>query len=189
MSFLQNNGHLQMVENNLSDIVQNVLERGYDDFVEEFDDFSIIITQYEFNKLVTFQLYEVYFPPKRHEFELQILSNIVDAVAQSWPVAFIGTAALSGIVGSTAYEVSKRLFAHVAKNFQKDKKRSKPFHEIDNNLMLIRNYFETRENAKIEDISEKLNVDRNKIEPLLKLLGFKCKRKKKQQIWIRPMKW
>ena len=128
----------------------------------------------------------MYFPPKRHEFELQLLTDIVEAVAQSKLAVFLGTAALSGFVGNTAYEVSKRLLAHVARKFQKDKNRSKPFREIETNLRSIQRYFDTHKQARIEDISAALDVESEKLEPLLKLLGFKCRRRKKQRVWIRP---
>lgn len=189
MSSFEPDNHLKQAEERLGNVVEAVLERGYDDVTEELDDYSVMVTQFEFRKLVTFQLYEVYFPPKRHEFELQLLTDIVEAVAQSKATAFLGTAAFSGIIGSTAYEVSKRLFAYVARKFQRDKKRSRPFREIEMNLRSIRDYFDTREQARIEDISEALDIEREKLEPLLKLLGFKCRRREKQQVWIRPSVW
>ena len=189
MDFSPLDDHIQRVENRLANIVQAVLERGYDDVLEEFDDYSVLLTQFEFKKLVTFQLYEAYFPPKRHEFELQILTDIVETVAQSGTATFLGAAALSGVVGSAAYEVSKRLIALVVDKFKSDRVRSKPFREIETNLKQIRDYFNTREKAHIKDISKKLELDCEKLEPLLKLLGFKCKRRKKRQVWIRPTNW
>ena len=126
MSSRQAEDALLQVEERLSYVTRAVLERGYDDTGEDFDDYSANVRQYEFRKLVTFQLYEVYFPPKRHEFELQLLTEVVDAVTQSDHAVFLGTAALSGIVGSTAYSVSKRLFSYVAERFGSDRARSMP---------------------------------------------------------------
>jgi len=184
-----NEDRLEQAEARLTGIVQAVLARGYDDVKQECDDYSIALSQFEFKKLVTFQLYEVYFPPKRHEFELQLLTDVVEAVSQSGPAAFVGTAALSGIVGNTAYAVSKRLFAHVATKFRRDRARSKPFKEIEENLTRIRKYFDKREQARMEDLSEALDVESEKLEPLLKLLGFKCRRRRKRKVWIRPARW
>jgi len=189
MDSFPNDERLEQVEARLSDIVETVLERGYDDVKEECDDYSLARSQFEFKKLVTFQLYETYFLPKRHEFELQLLTDVVEAVCRSGPAGFVGTAALSGIVGSTAYEVSKRLFAHVARKFRSDRARSKPFREIEGNLTRIRDFFDAREQARIEELSEALDVESERLEPLLKLLGFKCRRRKKRQVWIRPAKW
>jgi len=181
--------YVKPLEEQLGNVVEAVLERGYDDITGELDDYSVMLTQFEFKKLVIFQLYEVYFTPQRHEFELQLLTDIVEAVVQSKFALFLGTAALSGIVGSTAYEVSKRLLAHVVQKFQKDKNRSRPFREIETNLQSIRDYFYTRKQARIENISGALDLEREKLEPLLKLLGFKCRRRKHQRVWIRPYGW
>lgn len=183
------NDPFERTEARLTAIVQSVLERGYDDTELECDDYSLLISQFEFRKLVTFQLYEVYFAPKRHEFELKLLTDVVDAVSQNGPAAFVSTAALSGIVGSTAYAISKRLFEHIASRFRRDRARSKPFKEIADNLTRIREYFDNREQARMEELSQALDVDSERLEPLLKLLGFKCRRRKKRKVWIRPTKW
>jgi len=183
------NEGFERAEARLTSIVQAVLERGYDDIKQEYDDYSVALPQFEFRKLVTFQLYEAYFSPKRHEFDLKLLTDVVEAVSQSGTAAFLGTAALSGIVGSTAYEISKRLFGHIANQFRRDRARSKPFKEIAENLTRIREYFDKREQARIEKISEALDVDSERLEPLLKLLGFKCRRRKKRKVWIRPTTW
>ncbi len=70
MDSFPNDERLEQVEARLSNIVETVLERGYDDVKKECDDYSLARSQFEFKKLVTFQLYETYFLPKRHEFEL-----------------------------------------------------------------------------------------------------------------------
>lgn len=184
-----NSDRLDVTEARLSTIVHSVLERGYDDVEQDCDDYSVALSQFEFRKLVTFQLYEVYFTPKRHEFEVKLLTDVVEAVCQSGPAGFIGTAAISGIVGSTAYEISKRLFGYIANQFRRDRARSKPFKEIAANLTRIREYFDKREQARVEELSDALDVDAERLEPLLKLLGFKCRRRKKRKVWIRPAKW
>ena len=186
MTFSNYEDYVKTAEKRLGNVVEAVLKRGYDDVEEDIDDYSIMLMQLEFKKLVTYQLYEVYFPPKRHEFELQLLTDIVETVSHSRSALFIGTAALSGIVGSIASDLCKRLVAHVSMKFEKDKNRLRPFREIETNLQSVQEYFETRKQARIEDISKSLNTDREKLEPLLKLLGFKCKRRKKQQVWINP---
>jgi hypothetical protein len=181
--------HVKRAEKRLGSVVDAVLERGYDDVSDELDDYSVLLTQFEFRKLVTFQLYEVYCSPRRHEFELQLLTYVVEAVAQSKSAVFLGKAALSGIVGNTFYEVSKRLFSHVSRKLKGHKKLSRPFREIEKNLRSIRAYFDTREQARIEEISAALDLESVKLETLLKLLGFKCRRRNKQRVWIRPSGW
>lgn len=181
-------GHIKRVEERLGRIAEAVLERGCDDVKEEFDDYYAMLAQLEFRQLIILQLYEVYFPPKRHEFELQLITDIVEAIAQSRPAVFLGAAALSGVVGSSVYEISRRLVAYLARKFQGDRRRSAAFREIETNLQCIRDYFKTRKQAPLEDMAEAMKVERDKLEPLLKLLGFKC-RKKKKRVWIRPRGW
>ena len=189
MASSPNSNRLDLIEARLCTIVQSVLERGYDDIEQDCDDYSLALSQFEFRKLVTFQLYEVYFSPKRHEFDVKLLTDVVEAVCQSGPTGFIGTAAVSGIVGNIAYELSKRLFGLIANQFQRDRVRSKPFKEIVANLTRIREYFDKQEHACIEELSDALDVDAERLEPLLKLLGFKCRRRNKRKVWIRPTKW
>ncbi len=189
MTSLKPNDPFKQTEDRLAAIVESVFDRGYDDTEQECDDYFILLGQFEFRKLVTFQLYEAYFPPKRHEFELKLLTDFVDAVSKYSPTSFIGTAVLSGIMGNTAYAISKRLSEHIARLFQRDRARSKPFKEIAQNLDQIREYFDKREQARTEELTEALDVDPERFEPLLKLLGFKCRRKKKRKVWIRPTEW
>ena len=56
--------YVRQVEDRLGSVVETVLQRGYDDVSEELDDYAIMITQFEFRKVVTFQLYEVLFSNK-----------------------------------------------------------------------------------------------------------------------------
>lgn len=185
----QNSDRIDLTEARLSAIVQSVLERGYDEVKQDCDDYAVALGQFEFKKLVTFQLYEVYFAPKRHEFEVKLLTDVVEAVCKSGPAGFIGAAAVSGVVGSTAYDICKRLFGHIARKFRSDRARSKPFEEIEKNLTLIREYFDKRKQASIAELSSALDVEADRLEPLLKLIGFKCRRRKKRSVWIRPTKW
>jgi len=89
MTFSLQEDKLQRLETRLSNIVRAVLDRGYDEAIEDIDDYSLSLKQFEFKKLVTFQLYEVYFPPRRHEFELQLLTEIVDGVVSSGALDFL----------------------------------------------------------------------------------------------------
>ena len=52
----------------IDQIIDAVLERGYDDAEEASDDFALLITTYRSRKLVTFELCGD-FPPKRHEYK------------------------------------------------------------------------------------------------------------------------
>lgn len=183
------NKRIADVEKRIDNTIKAVLDRGYDDIFEDCDDYSLEIDKYEFRNLIIFQLYEGYFPPKRHEFELQIIKDIVETIANNKIVIYVAIAAATGLVGNTAYDVVKKLINHVILKFKNDKKRTAPFREIKKNLDKINNYFNNREQATIKEIESELDIEAYKVEPLLKLLGFKCKRRKKKQVWIKATSW
>ena len=57
-----------------------MLLRGYDDKSNESNDFLLLIQKKEFKDLIALELYEYYFWNERHEFDLQLLKEIVDSV-------------------------------------------------------------------------------------------------------------
>ena len=178
--------HLNKTLYKLDLTINAVIERGYDDSYEDFDDYSVLLDKFEFRKLVTFEIYECYFYPKRHEFELQIVTDIVEAVVTSKPAIFLGMAALSGVVGNAIYDLLIKLIAHVISKFRKDNNISNRFSEIYQDIGKIHDYFESRNHANLKEIVSDLDIEYHKLTSLMKLLGFKCKRRNKQQIWIKP---
>jgi hypothetical protein len=179
--------HLDTAAKTLDQIVSAVVERGYDDRAESVDDYGVLLAGFEHRKLVTFQLYDSYFPPKRHEFELQLLTSLVDAVATNPTVAFVGGAVAGGVVGNAAYDVLKHLLARLVSKLKPIKRSHNAFREIEKNTDRIVRFFQTRNQAGITEICEALDTDPDKVEPLLKLLGFSCRRKGKRRVWIAPM--
>jgi hypothetical protein len=169
----------------IDQVVDAVLERGYDDICEDWDDYSLLVDKYEFRKLIIFQIYENYFPPRRHEFELQIISDAMDFVVSN--KATLISFSL-GVAGNATWDILKNMFLYLKSKFPKDHRSHKPFQEIANNIKKINNYFEKHEKASLNKIISELNVEPQQLEPLLKLLGFRCKRKGKKQIWMRPNK-
>ena len=63
---------------NIDYILDEVLLRGYDDKSNESNDFLLLIQKKEFKDLIALELYEYYFWNERHEFDLQLLKEIVD---------------------------------------------------------------------------------------------------------------
>lgn len=175
---------------NLDWTIDNVIKRGYDDVEEEVEDYSKLLEKYEVRKMITFELYENYFPPKRHEFELQILTELVEAVVKHHTVlAFIGGAAASGVIGSSVYDLIKKMVSHISKKFSKnDKKRNKIFLNLKTDITLLEKYFKNQNSAKIGDLERELEIERERMVPLLKLLGFKAHKRKKNKIWVKPDK-
>jgi hypothetical protein len=182
------NDHFRNVTRDIEE-VDALIERGFDDTQEQWDDYSLLLERFEFRKLVTFELYESYFPPRRHEFELDLLTRLVDAVASSNALAFLGGAALGGVVGNSLYDLLKTIVARMVRRLKVAKRSREAFKEIGDNLDRIRMYFETHEVVSADQLCVDLDVERNKIEPLLKLLGFKCRRRGKRSVWAKPDRW
>jgi hypothetical protein len=177
------------VEKQLAEIIEAVSERGYDDIEEEADDYRYLLQKLEFRDCVIYEIYDSYFVPKRHEFDLELIRRIVETIVESKPLLIIGTAAFTGITGNAAYDLVKRLFSFTAQRFKGNKKRVKPFQDIANDLEKIKDYFKNRKQVTANRIASEIDIDSCRIEPLLKLLGFKSRRKKRKLIWIRPDDW
>ena len=178
---------LNPIQSNIDWTIDNTLKRGYEDDIQEVDDYSLLLEKHEFRNLIIFELYENFFLPQRHEFELQILTDIVEAVVKYKPWSYALGASASGVIGNTVYDLLKKLLSHVSAKYKdRDEKRSKSFGTIENEIDKIKKYFEIHESGKIDELEICLDIDRERLVPLLKLLGFKCYRRKKKNLWVRP---
>jgi hypothetical protein len=166
-----------------------IAERGYDDVSQEWDDYSSLIQSYEFRNLVTLELYEAYFPPQRHEFELHLLTQLVEAVASSKPAAFLAEAVVAGAVGNAVYDMLKAALSHIAKRFTNVRRTHDAVQEIGENLERIRAYMDKHDNVGTGQISSDLEIEAQKVEAVLKLLGCRSHRVKKRKLWRRPAVW
>lgn len=173
--------------NHLDAIIDSVIDRGYDDEILDSDDYSILIQQKEFRDAISIGIYEEYFLPKRHEFEFQIINHIVDTVWHNSVGHFAIEALTGGIIGNASYQVVTILLKRTVDKFgTHDKIRSKPFVKIHTDIKKIAKYFKDKEKVHIEVIESDLNISRVRLIPLLKLLGFKCRRRNKNDYWIKP---
>lgn len=178
---------LNSKQSNIDWTIDNTLKRGYEEVILDIDDYSLLLEKHEFRNLIIFELYENFFLPQRHEFELQILTYIVDAVVEYKPWSYAAGAAASGVIGNTIYDLLKKLFSHVSAKYKdRDEVRSKIFSTLENEIDKIEKYFEIHESGKIDELEICLDIDRDRLVPLLKLLGFKCYKRKKSKLWVRP---
>jgi hypothetical protein len=167
-------------------IIASVLERGIDDQELRFDDYQDLLPKYEFRNLVILELYNAYFPPKRHEFDLQIVTEIVNAILSNRQAVFIGTAALSGIIGSVSYDMLRGLLKAIIAAFGEKHGNQEPFREIQTSAEKVVMFFEHKNQGTIEEIANFTGIDPERVLPLLRLLGYRCKRqKKKKSIWLK----
>ena len=167
-------------------IIASVLERGFDDEEFELDDYGDLLNTYEFRTLAVFELYNAYFQPKRHEFDLQIITELVKELLSERQTAFIAGAAFSGIVGNATYDILKSIIARIIAAFKSNNKRQEPFLEIQDSVEKVAAFFQQRNQATIQEISAHTGVDAEKILPILRLLGYQSRRgKKKKTVWYR----
>ena len=162
---------LNSKQSNIDWTIDNTLKRGYKEVILDIDDYSLLLEKHEFRNLIIFELYENFFLPQRHEFELQILTYIVDAVVEYKPWSYAAGAAASGVIGNTIYDLLKKMFSHVSAKYKdRDEGRSKIFSTIENEIDKIEKYFEIHESGKIDELEICLDIDRDRLVPLLKLL-------------------
>jgi hypothetical protein len=170
----------------LDTLLQSVIERGSDEKDIDFDDYSLLMRTIEYRRLVTYQLYDSYFPPKRHEYELQLLTKLVEAATSHTTADFVEGTIAGGVIGNTAYACVKHLLLYLISKLKPIKRSETRFREIAKNSDKLMQFFSHRKQADLPTISRALNVEGGKIEPLLMLLGFTCRRRGKRRIWIVP---
>jgi hypothetical protein len=176
---------LDQTNSRIEEIIDAVLERGYDDNAVQSDDYDHLLERYEFRNLVIFEVYNAYFHPERHEFDLSLVTELVNGLLASRQAIVIGNYALSGVVGRASYEILKSLLQRILKKFSGHNQRQEPFIEINENAEKIVAFFKERDQATVRQIADSIDVDEEKILPLLKLLGYRCRRRRKKSVWFR----
>ncbi len=171
--------------NRISNIVSQVSNRGFDENEELYDDYSELIEKHEYKNAVMVGIYENYFPPKRHEFELQLITDIIEAVINSKLAIFTIGAAASGLIGDTFTNVVKRLLSKIIEGFKGQPNEEKKFNAILTDVVKIEKYFSDKEKQEIKVLVDELGIEKERLVPLLKLLGYKTKKKKDKRIWIK----
>lgn len=178
--------------NNIDYILDQVLLRGYNDNSSECNDFSILIQRKDFKDLIALELYEYYFWDERHEFDLQLLKEIVESVATylSNPdvIKQIEAGILQNIPSALVLSCVAAIWAKL-KTMKKKKKNSKEddssWLRIQENIKKIDKEFKNHDYVLTEEIETIFGTSREEIQPLLKLCGCKCYVHKNRSIWIK----
>ncbi len=186
MSMLEQNVAFMKTLQEIDRSARAVEERGYDNVPQEWDDYASLLESYEFRKLVTFELYDSYFPPKRHEFELHLLTELVDVIASNKLAAFLAVSAAGGIIGNAAYDMLKSGLAHIMNRFSKIRRTHDAVREISGNVENIHAYIEKHDDFSTSQISCDLGIESHKVEPILKLLGCRSHRIQNRRLWRKP---
>jgi hypothetical protein len=178
--------NLEPTRTRLNAIVDAVVQRGYDEKRVQVDDYAVLIATAEYRQLVIFQLYDSYFPPKRHEYELQLLTALVEKIASTPAALYAKDAIVTGLLGGVAYDIFKDLLSLIVEKLKPISRSRRHFQEIEQNATRLMKFFERRTQADTATICRALQAQPDQIEPLLMLLGFRRRRCGKRKVWLRP---
>lgn len=178
--------------NNIDYILEQVLLRGYNDKSSECNDFSNLIQRKDFKDLIALELYEYYFWDERHEFDLQLLKEIVEDVAAYFSdpaiikqieAGFLQTIP-SALVLSCVTVISTKLKT-ISKKKKNSQEEDSSWARIQENIKKIDKEFANHDYVLTEEIETIFGTSREEIQPLLKLCGCKCYVHKNRSIWIK----
>lgn len=168
-------------------LVDAVELRGCDDNFIDGDDYGALLHQHaEFRQTVVTNLYEEYFPPRRHEFEFKLLHELISWVAANKPAVFLAEAAASGVVGSLTYDLLKGAVHQIREHFKSIRRSRAGFGQIEDNLKKIWDFMHANESAPLHAICAAVQEEPQRIEPLLKALSCRCRRVKGERLWMLP---
>jgi len=172
-------------------IVKEVADRGWSDIPLQADNFAELRVDRRFREAQTTELYEQYFLPERHEFEWQVLNEIVTTVISSSIAGFVVGAVAGGVVGNAAYDLLKKLCSDVASLFEEKlgaraRERATSFRQLAADAEKIKGFFNQNQKARIEEIEQDTGINRERIYPLMKLAGLKHHRRDNPCYWEMP---
>jgi hypothetical protein len=177
---------------NIEYILDEVITRGVNDNPSECNDFAVLFQRKDFKELIALELYELYFWDERHEFDLQLLREIVDSVGAFFnepdtvmeiKSGFLQTLPSAIVVTLVAFIWSK--LKTIPKNMKKSDAENSSWVRIKKNIKQIDAELSRRDYILTDEIERLFDASREEILPLLKLCGCKCYIEKKRSIWLR----
>lgn len=172
-------------------IISEVADRGWTENQLQVDGFLELRKERRFREAQVAALYEQYFLPERHEFEWEVLSEIVNAITASPAVKFAAISVAGGVIGSAAYDLLTTMCSYAATQFQKglrEKARQTiaGFKQLGTDAEKLKSFFSKNHRAKIEEIEQSTGLPRERIYPLMKLAGFNHYRRANPCYWEMP---
>lgn len=177
---------------NIDYILEQVLLRGYEDKPNEYDDFSKLIQRKDFKNLISLELYEYYFFNERHEFDLQLLNEVIDYLADYFSNPEILKQIENGLLQNLPSAIIISLVSSIEARFKAAAKKKRKIEDEDSywtglkkNTIKIEKEFSNHDYILTEEIERIFGESREKIQPLLKLCGCRCYIYKGRSIWIK----
>lgn len=180
---------IDQVSEDLSYVIREVAKRGVSESEVAADDFQILLSRKEFQDLVVGELYEAYFLPERHESDWQLLRELVTMLISTRVREFVAVSAARGIIGGSALAVLRAIIARITGQMKKARlplSKQQPFQEIKKSIDGLEDYFRENGCARIAEVESSTGIPREKLYPLLKLLGFTHYRRQHACYWCKP---
>jgi len=169
-------------------IIEAIQKRGSDARDKTHNDFLDLLRRKEFKDLIVLELYEVYFYRDRHEYDLQILKEIVESVGAHLFSRDNCTALKNGLLMTLPSLFLMKLLASIGSRLKKvkDKSKQSPWGKMEANVNKLDSAFGSHDYILTEDIKNIFGATNDEILPLLKLFGCKCYYHAQKSIWIKP---
>ena len=96
---------------------------------------------------------------------------------------FTAGAAASGLIGDTFTNIVKRLLRKIINGFKNNNKEQEKFEELLGDIENVEIYFKKNPKQEMNLLVKDLNIEKERLIPILKLLGFKSYKKKGMKYW------
>lgn len=181
------------MSNNIEYILKEIELRGIDLRYNDCNDYEVLIHRKDFKDLVALELYDVYFWNDRHEFDLELLRELVDAVESFFQdpdtILQIKSGFLQNLPSTIIITIVTSIWSKLrtirARKEENDDNTSS-WKRIERNIRKIDQELKNHDYILSDEIETIFDTSREEIQPLLKLCGCKCYMDKKKSIWIKP---
>ena len=176
---------------NIDCILDEVITRGYDEITNECNDFLELLKRKDFKELIALELYELYFWNGRHEFDLELLREIINTVADYFSdpetIKQIEAGLLQNLPSTIVISMVGAIWLKLKGGIKKESatKEKSSWESIEENIKKIDNEFSNHDYILSNEIEQIFKTSREEIQPLLKLCGCKCYINKNRSIWIK----
>ena len=171
--------------NNIDYILNEVLSRGQNDNLSDSNDYFSLLRKKEFKDLIAMEIYEYYFWEERHEYNLQLLREIVEAVYKYFTDPLVIQQLEIGLLHTLPSAIIIFWVGKIKDKIGKAENKEDEWSRIENNIKKIEKEFSNHDYFFSDDIESIFGTNREEIQPLLKLCGCRCFINKNKCLWIK----
>lgn len=173
-------------------ILNEIEQRGIDDHESEANDYAVLMQRSEFKDLIALEIYDIYFWKDRHEFDLQLLREILEQICNYFSDPQIQLEIRNGLLQNIPTALIIALISSIniklnsirSKNKKKQEDKS-AWGQIEANIRKIEAEFSSHDYILTDEIEHIFDASRETIIPLLKIVGSTCYVDGKRSIWIK----